>query len=39
MSREEWNGELQISGVYQLVDGDVKGQLTTKFIGRGDQAS
>jgi hypothetical protein len=35
MNREEWNGELQISGIYQLIDDEVVGELTTELIGRG----
>lgn len=27
-----WNGELQISGVFQLIDGEVVGELTTNLI-------
>jgi hypothetical protein len=29
---ETWNGELQISGVFQLIDGEVVGELTTNLI-------
>jgi hypothetical protein len=34
MSRETWNGELQISGLFQLVNGEVAGNLTTHLIDR-----
>jgi len=29
---ETWNGELQISGFFQLIDGEVVGELTTNLI-------
>jgi hypothetical protein len=38
MNREEWNGELQIGGIYQLIDGEVVGELTTELISRSKDA-
>jgi hypothetical protein len=34
MSRETWNGELQISGVFRLVNGEIAGNFTTVLIDR-----
>jgi hypothetical protein len=34
MSHDDWNGELRINGLYQLVEGEVLGTLRTEFINR-----
>jgi hypothetical protein len=34
MRHDDWNGELRINGLYQLVDGKVLGALRTEFINR-----
>jgi hypothetical protein len=33
-SHDDWNGELRINGLYQLVEGEVLGTLRTEFINR-----